>query len=54
MRRSVRWTLFASVFTALALIVAACGGSDNNSSERRWRLDRHDQGKIAQARRAAV
>ena len=32
MRRSVRWTLFASVITALALFVAACGGSDNNSS----------------------
>ena len=31
MRRSVRWTLFASVFTALALIVAACGGSDSGS-----------------------
>jgi peptide/nickel transport system substrate-binding protein len=29
MRRSVRWTLFASVVTALALFVAACGGSDN-------------------------
>jgi peptide/nickel transport system substrate-binding protein len=29
MRRSVRWTLFASVMTALALFVAACGGSDN-------------------------
>jgi peptide/nickel transport system substrate-binding protein len=32
MRRSVRWTLFASVMTALALFVAACGGSDNGSS----------------------
>jgi peptide/nickel transport system substrate-binding protein len=32
MRRSVRWTLFASVMTALALFVAACGGSDNDSS----------------------
>ena len=32
MRRSVRWTLFASVITALALFVAACGGSDNDSS----------------------
>ena len=32
MRRSVRWTLFASVITALALFVAACGGSDNGSS----------------------
>jgi peptide/nickel transport system substrate-binding protein len=30
MRRSVRWTLFASVITALALFVAACGGNDNN------------------------
>jgi peptide/nickel transport system substrate-binding protein len=29
---SVRWTLFASVITALALFVAACGGNDNNSS----------------------
>jgi peptide/nickel transport system substrate-binding protein len=29
MRRSVRWTLFASVMAALALFVAACGGSDN-------------------------
>jgi peptide/nickel transport system substrate-binding protein len=29
MRRSVRWTLFASVVTALAMFVAACGGSDN-------------------------
>ena len=34
MRRSVRWTLFASVMTALALFVAACGGSNNNSSSR--------------------
>ena len=32
MRRSVRWTLFASVITALALFVAACGGSNNSSS----------------------
>jgi peptide/nickel transport system substrate-binding protein len=32
MRRSVRWTLFASVMTALALFVAACGGSDNSST----------------------
>jgi peptide/nickel transport system substrate-binding protein len=32
MRRSVRWTLFASVITALALFVAACGGSDNNNT----------------------
>ena len=32
MRRSVRWTLFASVISALALFVAACGGSNNNSS----------------------
>jgi peptide/nickel transport system substrate-binding protein len=32
MRRSVRWTLFASVIAALALFVAACGGSDDNSS----------------------
>ena len=32
MRRSVRWTLFASVLAALALVVAACGGSDNSSS----------------------
>jgi len=31
MRRSVRWTLFASVITALALFVAACGGNDNNN-----------------------
>jgi peptide/nickel transport system substrate-binding protein len=32
MRRSVRWTLFASVIAALALFVAACGGSDNNGN----------------------
>ena len=32
MRRSVRWTLFASVMAALALFVAACGGSDNGGS----------------------
>jgi peptide/nickel transport system substrate-binding protein len=30
MRRSVRWTLFASVVVALAMFVAACGGDDNN------------------------
>jgi peptide/nickel transport system substrate-binding protein len=29
MRRSVRWTLFASVITALAMFIAACGGDDN-------------------------
>jgi peptide/nickel transport system substrate-binding protein len=29
MRRSVRWTLFASVVVALAMFVAACGGDDN-------------------------
>src|SRR3954466_12002589 len=29
MRRSVRWTLWASVVTALAMFIAACGGSDN-------------------------
>jgi peptide/nickel transport system substrate-binding protein len=32
MRRSVRWTLFASVITALALFVAACGSSNNSSN----------------------
>src|SRR5260370_40336736 len=32
MRRSVRWTLFASAMSALALFVAACGGSNNNGS----------------------
>jgi peptide/nickel transport system substrate-binding protein len=32
MRRSVRWTLFASVITALALFVAACGSSNNSST----------------------
>jgi peptide/nickel transport system substrate-binding protein len=30
MRRSVRWTLFASVISALALFVAACGGNDSS------------------------
>jgi peptide/nickel transport system substrate-binding protein len=30
MRRSVRWTLFVSVVTALAMFVAACGGDDDN------------------------
>jgi peptide/nickel transport system substrate-binding protein len=30
MRRSVRWTLFVSVVTALAMFVAACGGNDDN------------------------
>lgn len=32
MRRSVRWTLFASVMVALAMFVAACGGDDDDSS----------------------
>jgi len=32
MRRSVRWTLFASVISALALFVAACGGNDNDNN----------------------
>jgi peptide/nickel transport system substrate-binding protein len=31
MRRSVRWTLFASVVVALAMFVAACGGDDNDN-----------------------
>jgi peptide/nickel transport system substrate-binding protein len=31
MRRSVRWTLFASVVVALAMFVAACGGDDNGN-----------------------
>ena len=31
MKRSVKWTLLAAVFAALALVVSACGGSDNNS-----------------------
>jgi peptide/nickel transport system substrate-binding protein len=30
MRRSVRWTLFVSVVTALAMFVAACGGDDDS------------------------
>jgi peptide/nickel transport system substrate-binding protein len=30
MRRPVRWTLFASVVTALAMFVAACGGDDDS------------------------
>ena len=37
MRRSVRWTLFASVITALALFVAACGGSNNKQQQQRRR-----------------
>jgi peptide/nickel transport system substrate-binding protein len=32
MRRSVRWTLFASAITALALFVAACGSSNKSST----------------------
>jgi peptide/nickel transport system substrate-binding protein len=32
MRRSVRWTLFATAMVALALFVAACGGDDNNDN----------------------
>jgi peptide/nickel transport system substrate-binding protein len=31
MRRSARWTLFASVITALALFVAACGSSNDDN-----------------------
>jgi len=31
-KRSIRWTLFATVFAVLALVVAACGGNDNKSS----------------------
>jgi peptide/nickel transport system substrate-binding protein len=30
-QRSIRWTLFAAVLAALALVVSACGGDDNNS-----------------------
>jgi peptide/nickel transport system substrate-binding protein len=30
MTRSVRWTLFVSVVTALSMFVAACGGNDDN------------------------
>jgi peptide/nickel transport system substrate-binding protein len=32
MKRSVRWTLLASVVTALAMFVAACGSSSSSSS----------------------
>jgi peptide/nickel transport system substrate-binding protein len=32
MRRSVRWTRFASVIAALALFVAACGGGSSSTS----------------------
>jgi peptide/nickel transport system substrate-binding protein len=32
MRRSVRWTLFATVVSALALFVAACGSSNKSST----------------------
>src|SRR6478752_8981098 len=32
MKRSVRWTLLASVITALAMFVAACGSSSSSSS----------------------
>ena len=45
MRRSVRWTLFASVIAALALFVAACGGSDDRQQYQwRWQHDRHAAG----------
>src|SRR5512133_3605791 len=30
MRRSVRWTVVASVVTALAMVAAACGSSNDN------------------------
>ena len=43
MRRSVRWTVVASVVTALAMFAAACGGSNNNKRQRcqqdhRWHV----------------
>ena len=47
MRRSVRWTLFASVFTALALIVAACGSSNNSSGGGGGSKTATVQGKVA-------
>ena len=47
MRRSVRWTLFASAFTALALIVAACGSSNNSSGGGGGSKTATVQGKVA-------
>jgi peptide/nickel transport system substrate-binding protein len=34
MRTSIRWTLLAGVFAALAMFVAACGSDDNSSSSK--------------------
>jgi peptide/nickel transport system substrate-binding protein len=31
-QRSIRWTVLAAVFAAIAIFVAACGGSDNGGS----------------------
>ena len=42
MKRSVRWTLLASVITALAMFVAACGSSSSSSSiEQQQQVVRH-------------
>jgi peptide/nickel transport system substrate-binding protein len=54
MRRSVRWTLFASVFTALALIVAACGGSDDDGGGGGGSKTATVQGKITAGKPGGV
>jgi peptide/nickel transport system substrate-binding protein len=51
MRRSVRWTLFASVVTALAMFVAACGGSDNGSGGGGGSKTATVQSKVAQGKK---
>jgi len=54
MRRSVRWTLFASAITALALFVAACGGSDSGSGSSGGSKTATVQSKIAAGKPGGV
>jgi len=53
MRRSVRWTLFASVISALALFVAACGGNDSSGGGGGSKTAT-TQGKIAAGKKGGV
>ena len=54
MRRSVRWTLFVSVVTALAMFVAACGGNDNNNGGGGGSKTAAVQTKVAQGKKGGA
>jgi peptide/nickel transport system substrate-binding protein len=51
MKRSAKWTLLAAVFAALALVVSACGGSDNQSTSEGSSTTAQGQGSLTEGKK---